>query len=246
MSDIAEEASAEERLLHIWSKAVEEGGAFPSEPTLTGQLGISRSRLREMLIRMEERGLIRRRHGAGTVVNPGLRLLDTRLDQRVDFARVIEDAGRTPAVEVLEHGIAVLDDAEAARFGVPTGSNALRTTKRWRGDDQVLMVATDLVPLHGVTLATLPRPKVSLFEVVEAVFGCAVEWEIAVPGAAKVDRRLADWLEMVPGDACMTLDLTGVARHGRVTYSAFEHHVPGVVRSGFVRPGPSSVPRHPS
>jgi GntR family transcriptional regulator len=229
--------SVQERLYEVWAETVASGSTFPSEVTLSERLGVSRTQLREALVRMEERGMIRRRHGADTVVNPWLNRLEGRLDRRADFSETIARAGMTPDLEVLETGVAVLDAEDAADFDVPEGSSAWRTVKRWRGDGRTLMVATDLVPLHGVVLSPLPTESTSLFELVERLFGTPLEWEIAVPGACSLDRVDAARLELEPGAAAMTLDLLGIGRSGRVIYKALELHVPGAVRSGFVRPG---------
>jgi len=224
-------------LYELWLEAVEQGSTFPSELTLSEKLGVSRTQLREALVRMEERGMIRRRHGADTVVNPWLRRLDARLDGRMDFSETIEENGMVPDLEVLETGIASLGAADAADFGVPEGSSAWRTVKRWRGDGVTLMTATDLVPLHGVVLNPLPSESTTLFELVAGLFDSPLEWEIAVPSACNLDRVDAARLELRPGDAAMTLELMGISRAGGVLYKALELHVPGGIRSGFVRPG---------
>ena len=61
---------AEEALLALLeSGAYQPGDQLPPEPELAGQLGISRSTLREVMRSFEERGFITRRQGVGTFVN---------------------------------------------------------------------------------------------------------------------------------------------------------------------------------
>jgi len=140
-------------------------------------------------------------------------------------------------MEVLEAGITALDADTAAELGVVPGSNALRTVKRWRGSGRVVMAAVDLVPLQGLELRSFPDSSVSLFDLIAELFGAPLEWEICVPGAVRLDKVTAGWLEHPVGEAVMTLELLGISRDGRAVYKAFEHHIPGIVRSGFVRPG---------
>jgi GntR family transcriptional regulator len=223
------------RLRRIWRDAAESGSTFPSELALSASLGVSRPALREALVRLERDGLIRRRKGADTIVNPAALDLGTRFDERIDFADTIARAGMVPEVEILEVGLVALPAPEAVLFEVPEGSPCYRTIKRWRGDGEVLMVATDLVPLHGVDGAPPPQPETTVFELVASLFGEVVEWEVGVPGAAVLDRRMATWLERPVGDAALTLELVGVTSRGRLAYRALEHHLPGRIRSGFVR-----------
>jgi GntR family transcriptional regulator len=61
---------AEEALTALFeSGTYQPGDQLPPEPELAGQLGISRSTLREIMRTFEERGLITRRQGVGTFVN---------------------------------------------------------------------------------------------------------------------------------------------------------------------------------
>jgi GntR family transcriptional regulator len=61
---------AEEALVALLESGVyQPGDQLPPEPELAGQLGISRSTLREVMRTFEERGLVTRRQGVGTFIN---------------------------------------------------------------------------------------------------------------------------------------------------------------------------------
>jgi len=61
---------AEEALVALLENGVyQPGDQLPPEPELAGQLGISRSTLREVMRTFEERGLVTRRQGVGTFIN---------------------------------------------------------------------------------------------------------------------------------------------------------------------------------
>jgi GntR family transcriptional regulator len=55
------------------------GEQLPSEIDLAAQLGISRPTLREALLRLEQQGVISRRHGVGTFVSPHIPILESGL-----------------------------------------------------------------------------------------------------------------------------------------------------------------------
>ncbi len=92
------------------------GDQFPSEVALADQLGISRPTLREALQRLEQEGVILRRHGVGTFV-----------------------AACTP---ILESGLEVLEslDRQARRIGLETEVVDLEVTERPASSEEMGML----------------------------------------------------------------------------------------------------------
>lgn len=60
--------------------AYQPGEQLPSEVDLAAQLGISRPTLREALLRLEQEGVIFRRHGVGTFVSSHIPILESGLE----------------------------------------------------------------------------------------------------------------------------------------------------------------------
>ena len=89
------------------------------EPTLAQDLGVSRPSVREGLVRLEAEGFIRRRKGAGTVVNPGALEMLARFDQQVEFADLLRQAGFEPTVELLDAATVPLAERERHPPGRP-------------------------------------------------------------------------------------------------------------------------------
>lgn len=223
------------RLRELARKAAMSGEPLPGETTLATELGVSRPALREELARLESEGFLRRRQGAGTIVNPGAFEIRARFDQQVEFADVLRDAGYEPAVEVLESGAIAIGAADAEVLGVAVGAPALRTVKRWRADGRPAMVAVDVIPAHTRAALDGIDPGAGLFALVREIGGTDVEWELAWPGAALAPAAVRRWLQLASKAAVLTLDLVGVSRRGERAYRAMEYQVPGIVRPGFVR-----------
>jgi GntR family transcriptional regulator len=231
------ERSLEERIIAVARTSVDAGSSLPGEPALSRLLGVSRPALREALARLEHDGLILRRRGAGTIVNPAAFEIEVRFDQQAELADVLAGAGYAPLLEVLARSIVPMGADDAAALHVAKGEPALRTVKRWRADGRAAMVAVDVValPSDRVDAVRTADHEIGLFELVRDVLGESVDWELAWPGALAASTVLSSWLEVPARSALMSLDLIGISRAGRRVYHAREYSVPGIVRSGFVR-----------
>jgi DNA-binding GntR family transcriptional regulator len=231
----ADDRSLVDALRALLLRITDEDGVIPGEPSLAAELGVSRPRLREALVQLEGEGLLQRRKGARSSVNrPGFDVT-SRFDLQVDYAELLQAAGKTASMELLEHGPATLDAHAARRLGRQAGEAALRTVKRWNADGTPAMVAVDLLVVPDKSWLSRLDPERSVFDLVEQVWGEPLAWEIAIPGALALDRQLAKILGCRTGDPALTLQLVGVTGSTKRVFSALEHHRPGVVEYGFVR-----------
>lgn len=114
MSSLETELSSLRQLI----SAIQEKGdsRLPPEPKLAEQLGVSRGRLRTLLKKVEEEGLIWRHVGKGTFVGP--RKLDVDLSQWTEGVSVMESMG---ARLTFEPGMAV----QAALHAKPADISAM-------------------------------------------------------------------------------------------------------------------------
>jgi GntR family transcriptional regulator len=223
-----------DRLRALCLKLGATGAVVPSETHLATQFGVSRSTIREALKALETEGLLLRAKGMVTIVNSAALDMRARIDLQVDFAEILKDAGYAATVVVLEAGQGSLGSDEAAALGLPRGTPAFRTVKRWEADGEPAMVAVDWLPRpDGLDEIDPMRP---VFEVAASIWGEPIGWEVVVPGAVAAQAHVAEWLQVQPGSALWTLDRVGMGRTGRRCYLALEYHLPSVIRYGFVRP----------
>ena len=209
------------------------GLVLPGEPKLAARLGVGRATLRDALTRLEAEGLILRRKGADTIVNPAAFDLAGRLDLEVDFAEILRDCGFEGKMVLLEHEHTGLTDDAAEALGIDPGTPALRTLKRWDADGRPVMVAVDWLPLTDSSAQ--PDPSRPVFELAADLGGEDIAWEVACPGAVAVDDQIADTLELKVGSPVWTLERVGIGASGRRSFFAFEYHVPSIVQYGFIR-----------
>jgi len=210
------------------------GLVLPGEPKLASQLGVGRATLRDALTRLEAEGLILRRKGADTIVNPAAFDLAARIDLQVDFAEILRDCGFEASMVLIEDEHAMLSEPAANALGLDVGTPALRTLKRWNADGRPVMVAVDWVPLPADSEVT-PLASRPVFEIAAEISGEETAWEVASPGALAVEAEIAEILQLEAGSAIWTLERVGIGRSGRRSFFAFEYHVPSIVRYGFIR-----------
>jgi GntR family transcriptional regulator len=222
-----------EELRKLCLEAGTSGLVLPGEPKLASQLGIGRATLRDALTRLEAEGVILRRKGADTIVNPAAFDLAARIDLQVDFTEILRDCGFESSMVLLEAEHAALTDAAANALGLDVGTSALRTLKRWDADGRPVMVAVDWVPL--LDPAVTPTASRPVFEIAAEISGEETAWEVASPGALAVEPEIAEILELDVGSAVWTLERVGIGRSGRRSFFAFEYHVPSIVKYGFIR-----------
>lgn len=224
------DGDVESILRSLVREAAQGNGVLVGEPTLAAQLGVSRPRLREALARLENEGLVRRRKGTLTVVNrPGVEMA-ARFDLQFDYSEMLAQGGMRAEMDLLDVEVTERPDDS----GLDEGSSVLRTVKRWRADGTPAMVAVDTLLLPPGGLGGVD-PTTSVFDLVELLWGEPLEWEVATPGACLLVDPFAGWLDCTTGAPALTLDLLGVSASGRRLFAAAEHHVPSMVRYGFIR-----------
>ena len=69
---------------------------LPSELELTEVLGVSRTVVRDALSELERDGYLERVRGIGTLVNRDVLKVENRMDQKLEFNRMIRSIGRVP------------------------------------------------------------------------------------------------------------------------------------------------------
>ncbi|GAA1705504.1 hypothetical protein GCM10009808_24300 [Microbacterium sediminicola] len=226
--------SVRDRLMSIWREAATQSVPLPSEPQLAAELGVSRSRIREELLRLEGEGLVMRSAGSGTFANAGALHLGLRLNQSFEYAHMLEEAGFEPTTEVLAAGWAALDARDADALGLAVGHSAYRTQKRWLADGVPVMLAVDLIPAHP--RPTPVDPATSVYELVHELRGISGEWENAkvlarIPTADERDLLVEHTAEA----AILDLEMTGTDRFGTAIYLSREVHRQGVIDYSVIR-----------
>ena len=123
---------------------------LPSELELASDLGVSRTVVRDALSELERDGYLERVRGIGTLVNRDVVQLKNRMDQKLEFYKMIRAIGKEPRSDNLSvtREIASPALAEKLRSCPPTPRQTLVfVRRRVMADDTPVLFSTDILPL---------------------------------------------------------------------------------------------------
>jgi DNA-binding GntR family transcriptional regulator len=193
-----------------FKKAIEDGTLQPgdrldNELDLTEQLGVSRPTVRQAVQRLVEQGLVVRRRGIGTVVQP------PRILRSVALTSLYDDllaSHRRPETTVL-NATEVAADAEVAGFlGLQPGARVLSVERLRFADGTPLAIMHNYLPaglLHGRAEDVLE--KTGLYELLRNQ-GVQLHAGEQVIGARQATPREAKLLQAPRGATVLTMRRT--------------------------------------
>ncbi|MDX2377025.1 GntR family transcriptional regulator [Microbacterium sp. LRZ72] len=220
-------------LLRFVRGAAAAGTTLQGEVELAERIGCSRKQVRDVLASLEQQGVVHRRQGAATEVDPVAMRMSVRFEDQLEHEALLRQLGYEADVDVLETTDTLLTPEVAALLMTQAGAPAARVVKRWRADGEVAMLAFDTIPLPaGHTACELGD---SIYTAITRLWGEAVAWEVATPSAEILGDEDAALFERRPGIPVLTLDLVGIGLSGRRLFHAREIHDPATVSYSMMR-----------
>ena len=210
---------------------------LPSENVLAERLSVSRTRLRDVLARLEREGFVSRRHGVGTVINRHVLELPMRTDLEVEFLDMIERSGYRADVVLLETERRAADAGVSSRLGLSEGAEVLLNVRLVTADGNPAIYCEDYVPA-ALLRGGLPGPEVlerPIFHFLKEY--CEVEpcMDLTEIRASVADARTAELLKVDPGAPLLYMDEVDYDVTGRPVLYARQHYVDGIVRHVLMR-----------
>jgi len=231
---ISEEEAIRNGVLRFVREAALEQRPLPGELELVKLLDCSRQQVRRALTDLEHQGIVIRRQGAATIVDPLALRMAVRLEDQLEHTELLERMGYRAAVEVVESSFGEASRSIAGLFTPDAASETFSVVKRWTADGIPAMVAENTLAFPAGERPEL-EPGDSVFALAERVWGESVVWEVATPGVAVLDDRSAELLGSAVGSPVLTLEIVGVTASGRRVFHAAEMHNPQIVTYSFVR-----------
>lgn len=219
-------------LLRYVREAARNSAPLPGELELTARLGCTRQQLRNAMSDLEAQGIVRRRQGSVTTVDPIALRLSVRLEEQFEHADLLDRLGYRADVETLSSSRTTLGTRVGAVMELPPTMAAISVRKRWRADGAVAMIADDLGPVAD---EIEHDPDESIFTLAARAWGEPVIWEVSTPGVATLQGELAELFERPEGTPVMTFEIIGIGASGRRLMHSIELHDPDIVSYSLVR-----------
>ncbi|MDN4473528.1 GntR family transcriptional regulator [Demequina zhanjiangensis] len=220
------------QLLRLVREAAETRSPLPGELELTSRLGCTRQQLRNALSGLERQGIVRRRQGTVTTVDPIALRMSVRLEEQFEHTDLLHRLGYEAEVEALSSETMPIPGRIAALMELSEDTLIASTRKRWRADGKVAMIAHNSLPLPGPMELD---PAESIFDAIARIHGEAIVWEVTTPGLATLDEAMASLFEREAGEPVMTFEFVGIGASGKRLLHSMEYHDPTLVHYSMVR-----------
>jgi GntR family transcriptional regulator len=216
----------------------EPGEQLPPEPELAHRLGVSRSTLREALRALKDKGLIARKHGVGTFVQPrpsvilsGLETLESldviagRLGMAVHTAQVtIEERSAEEQLGVLE------------KLNLSSGDELTCVCRVKLADQRPVAYIEDMVPAAVATADELRAGfQDSVLDFLLQRGDPRPDHARADIQALPADREIAAKLDQQPGAALLLLEEVLYSTEGKPIDYSRNYFVPGYFNFHVIR-----------
>ena len=195
-----------------------ENGALPSEAELAQRFAVSRATLRDALSRLELAGVIVRRQGVGTFVNPFLSQPPTSIQDWFEEARGFADAircsGKDADCHILETAIRPAAKL-AGHLQIDPNESVLTITKVILTASIPTILSVNALPVELIQPGfreqahELGTHAESVYRFLETYCNCRVHHQQSEIRAVAADERIATLLGLTAGAPCLSVEEVG-------------------------------------
>ncbi|MFZ0370662.1 MAG: GntR family transcriptional regulator [Halobacillus sp.] len=200
---------------HLYLQVIEqikkdiENGIFiekqklPSEFQLSKSLGVSRATLREALRILEEEGVVTRRHGVGTFVNPKP-LFTSGIEELDSVTGMIAKSGMRPGTQYLTAELVEATIEDRKRFAVMDLHNLAKVERVRTADEEPVVYCIDKIP-EGLLPLDQIREADSMFGILEAYTGKSISYAVTHIEPIGYHEKISPILNCEPEQALLLL-----------------------------------------
>ncbi len=211
-------------------------GMLPSESELSQRFAVSRATVREALSRLEQRGVVIRRHGVGTFIAPQQPVLEAGLERLESLHTMAQRIGLETRV-----GEADIEEREATpheteRLQIAAGSPVLAVARVMLTDTRPVAYLVDIVPTALLTKQDLNQSfQGSVLDIFLKRGDPALAHSRTDIAIEPADMTIARKLHLQRGSSLLKLDAQLYSRDGRIVDYSISYFVPGYFRFHVVR-----------
>lgn len=210
---------------------------LPSEDGIASELGVSRLTVRHALASLAKEGLILRKRGIGTLINPQAVRLKARLDYHMECTELLKNNGYEVTVSVVEVGRRKPEPEIAEHL--QAGGLVWTINKVWHADGKPAIYIEDTIPSHLVADECLRDiASETIFHVLEACSGEEYAYDVTsvwTETAGAAGDRVAELLQVEAGHPLMILEQVGYNADSTPILHSREFYRSGFFRFSLVR-----------
>ena len=199
---------------------------LPRETTLSEQLGISRTQLRDALSELEREGFITRRHGVGTVINRHVLQVRNRMDIENEFLGIIRQHGYEPDVSRVRLYRETADTYIAGKLKIPEGTEDIRISRVCTADGKPAIYCEDVVEQRVVkgdyTIQDLKQP---VFYFLKEFCDIDAYMDLTQLHAGAADETVALALEIPVGTPLLNMEEVDYDIEGNTVFYSSQYFV---------------------
>lgn len=198
-----------ERLRGMIRTSYPNGEQIPNENELAEILGVSRGTISQALSILTSEGLVLRRQGAGTFTNPNTLRLNVRADLPFQLNELIENAGYSASVRLIDHKVKPADEEIAALLKIPVHSDILVVRRVYLADGEPAIYLVDRLSSELIceTYESKELEKL-LFHFLQDRCGVHLSYTLSYMIPILASEEVADLLKINPGTALLKCEDT--------------------------------------
>jgi GntR family transcriptional regulator len=211
-------------------------GRMPSESDLAVQMGVSRATVRSALSRLENEGVVLRKQGAGTFVNPTGLQVKTRLEEIWSYEAMMEAHGYTPSTHILSVVEEIASAELAADLNLPLHTPILTIHKLFTQDDTPAILTINHIPCHQIIHAyddTVWHEPVFVF--LRDYCGQTLSYYLSDVVPIVTDDSVAELLAIAPGTPLISFEEVGYGDDNRPIIKSFSYFRDDLLRLRLIR-----------
>jgi GntR family transcriptional regulator len=211
-------------------------GLLPSEAELSQRYSVSRATVREALSRLEQRGVIMRRHGVGTFVNAHRPLIESGLERLESLDTLARRMGLQTQMEDLCIEERKAKASEVEHLQILEDSQVISITRVIKIDDRPVAYLVDIVPNDILTRLELEDNfGGSVLDIFLQRGKPALSHSLTEIVMENPSEPVANFLHIRRGDMLLKLVAQLFGLDGRVVDYSLSYFVPGFFHFHVVR-----------
>ena len=211
-------------------------GLLPSEAELSQRYNVSRATVREALSRLEQRGVIVRRHGVGTFLNPQRPLIESGLERLESLDTLARRMGLKTQMEDLRIDERESSSSEAEHLNIEAGNSVMSVSRVIKIDERPVAYLVDLVPVDILQKSELEESfGGSVLDIFLQHGKPALSHSLTEIEIENATESVARQLHLRRGEMMLKLTAQLFSREGRVVDYSHSYFVPGFFRFRVVR-----------